>query len=67
MQLLRNPLVRYVGLLGESEEELSQGLAALTREAVEFKTADYRALASGNYRVYYQLVELVHGPEAASR
>ncbi len=62
LQLLHDPQLRYLGLLGESREEVSQGLAALTREAVEFKTADYRVLTSGSYKMYYQLVELGHGP-----
>jgi hypothetical protein len=63
LQLLRDPQTRYLGLLCGSKEELSQGLAALTREAVEFKTADYRVLTSGDYKMYYQLVELGHGPD----
>lgn len=61
LQLLRDPQVRYLGLLGETEEELSQGLTALQREGIDFKTTDHRVLASGDYRVYYQLVELTHG------
>jgi hypothetical protein len=60
LRLLSDPQVRYLGLLGESEEELSQGLAALTKEAIEFKPEDHRVLASGDYRMYYQLVELTH-------
>jgi hypothetical protein len=67
LQLLGNTQVRYLGLLAESEEEVSQGLAALTREAVGFKSLDHRVLASGNYRVYFQLVELKHEPSAVTR
>jgi len=44
---LREPQVRFLGLLCESENELSQGLAAITREGVAFNTADSRVLASG--------------------
>jgi len=62
MKLLSDPEVRYLGLLCESEEELSKGLAALRQRAVSFRTADYRVLASGDYRIYYQLVELTHLP-----
>ena len=67
LRLLRDPQVHFVGLLGESEEEISQGMAALTQQAIEFKTSDHRVLASGDYRMYYQLVELTHGPEAVAR
>ena len=67
LKLLRDPQLRYLGLLGESEEELSQGLAALTQQAIGFKTADYHVLGSGDYRIYYQLVELTHGPGAVAR
>lgn len=63
LRLLRDPQLRYLGLLCESKEELSQGLAALTREAVGFKTADNRVLSSGDYKIYYQLVELEHDPD----
>jgi len=64
LRTLRQPELRYLGLLCESEAELSQGLAALTRESVPFEMADYRVLASGDYRIYYQLVELTHSPVA---
>jgi hypothetical protein len=67
LKLLRDPQMRYLGLLGETEDELSQGLAALTREAIEFKTADFHVLASGDYRIFYQLVELTHGPNIPIR
>jgi hypothetical protein len=67
MQILRDPQLRYLGLLGESQEELSKGLAALTQKAIRFEPEEYRELASGDYRVYFQIVELVHGPSAASR
>lgn len=60
LKLLRDPEVRYLGLLCESEDELSQGLTALRMDSIEYKLADYRVLSSGNYRVYYQLVELIH-------
>lgn len=60
LQSLRRPEVRYLALLGESEDEISQGLAALRRDSVEFSPADHRVLASGDYRVYFQLVELKH-------
>jgi len=63
VQALRAPDLRYLALLCESEMEVSKGLAALRRESVEFKTADYRVLASGDYRVYYQLVELGHSQD----
>ena len=66
LKLLNDPQVRFLGLLCESEEELSQGLAALTKKAIEFKTADYRVLASGDYRIYYQIVELMHSPGAVA-
>jgi len=64
---LREPQVRFLGLLCESENELSQGLAAITREGVAFNTTDSRVLASGGYRIYYQLVELVHGLDVVPR
>ena len=67
MKLLRDPQMRYLGLLCESEQELSQGLAALTQESVEFKPADYHVLASGDYRIYFQLVEVLHGPGNVAR
>jgi hypothetical protein len=67
MQILRDPQLRYLGLLGESQEELSKGLAALTQKAIRFEPEEYRELASGDYRVYFQIVELVNGPSAASR
>jgi len=60
LRLLGDPQVRYLGLLGETEEEISQGLAALTKSAIDFKTEDHRVLASGDYRIFYQLVELTH-------
>lgn len=67
LHLLRDPQLRYLGLLGETDEELSLGLAALTREGIEFTNADYRELASGDYRIYYQLVELTHRSDAIVR
>ena len=67
LQLLRDPEVRYLALLGETEEELSEGLAALTQQAIAFKAADYRVLASGDYRIFFQLVELRRGPNAVTR
>jgi len=67
LQLIRKPEVRYLSLLGETEEELTQGVAALMREGIDFKTADHRVLASGAYRIYFQLVELTHSPAAAAR
>jgi hypothetical protein len=63
LQSLQNPELRYLVLLCESREECSQGLAALTQAGVVFKPEDDRILASGHYRIYYQLVELVHGPQ----
>jgi hypothetical protein len=66
LKVLRDPQVRYLGLLCETEEELARGLAALTQKAIEYKTEDYHVLASGDYRMYYQLVELMHGPVAAT-
>lgn len=60
LQLLRDPKLRYVGLLCETEEELSKGLAALRRHAVEFTVVDYRVLVSGDYRVYFESIELMH-------
>ena len=67
LQLLRDPQVRYLGLLCESKEELSQGLAALTQDAIEFKAADLQLLTSGDYRVYFQLLELKPGPKVVPR
>jgi hypothetical protein len=67
LQTLRHPELQYLSLLCESEEELSQGLAALTRKSVAFKTADSRVLASGGYRIYYQLIELIHRPDVVPR
>jgi hypothetical protein len=67
LQQLRDPQLRYLGLLGESQEELFGGLAALTEKAIPFRPTDYRVLISGDYRVYFQIVELLHGPSAASR
>jgi len=65
--ILRDPQVRYLGLLCESKEELSQGLAALTQEAIKFQAADVQLLASGDYRVYFQLLELKPGPKVVPR
>jgi len=62
LQTLRLPQLQYLSLLCESEEELSQGLAALARKSVAFRTADSRVLSSGGYRIYYELIELIHDP-----
>jgi hypothetical protein len=67
MRVLRDPQVRYLGLMCESKEELSEGLAALTREAVELKPVEDHVLASGGFTIYFQLVELVHGPARLAR
>ncbi len=66
LKLLHDPEVRYLGLLCESEDELSQGLAALRTHSIEYKPADHRVLASGNYRIYFELLELIHRPNTPS-
>ncbi len=67
LQILRDPQVRYLGLLCESKEEVSQALAALTQEAIEFSAADLQLLTSGDYRVYFELLELTQSPKVVPR
>jgi hypothetical protein len=56
--MLRAPQVRYLGLLGESPQEIKDRRDTLIAHQVAFKPVSYRELASGEYRMYFQLLEL---------
>lgn len=57
---LNNPQWRFLGLLCDSSNELEAGIAALRNHAIGFKEEDRRVLAAGDYKVYWELVELSH-------
>jgi hypothetical protein len=60
---------KYLALLGEKEGDVQAGVAALSAEGFPFRLLEARVLSSGSYRMYLQLVELMHGDstEAGSR
>ena len=50
--------VRYLGLLCESRDELSAGLRTLAEDQIPYHEAAQQTLASGNYRVYWELLDM---------
>jgi hypothetical protein len=57
LKVFQDRRVKYLGLIGESEEELGKGLEALTDKGLVFSLLERRVLASGGYRIYWQLIE----------
>jgi len=64
MKSLRDPETRYIALLGESPDEVQQGLRALTEAKAGYGLLSTRDLSSGNVHVYWQLIELTARPPA---
>ena len=58
LRRVNDPAVRYVALLGSSADEISREAAALRERNVRFRETDRRTLTSGEYRVYWDLLEL---------
>ena len=58
VRTLRDGSVRYLAMLGDSRAELEQGLEALRRAGVGYRSVERKELASGGLRVYWELVEM---------
>jgi hypothetical protein len=56
LKAFKNPDVIYLGLLGESENEVRRGLDALTAAGFTFEVLDDRTFTSGSYRIYWRLI-----------
>jgi len=50
--------VKYIVLIGETEDENDKGMAALQKREIPYTRVDHRLLASGNYRVYFETLQL---------
>jgi hypothetical protein len=57
LRLFQDQGLKYLGLLGQSEEEVQGGLQALTGAGLAFELLDHRFLSSGSYHVYWQLIK----------
>lgn len=57
-QIGRLKQARCLALLGESQQELTQGIASLSSHGVAWRRAKPRVIASGGYTLYWELVEL---------
>jgi hypothetical protein len=54
-----DPKLKYIVLLGDSADELTSALAALKASNIAFVPVQNRILSSGDYRIYFEYVELV--------
>jgi hypothetical protein len=57
-ELLRLGTTPYLGLLGESQQEVDEGIKALTSNGLQCHQVKQEVLASGGYKVYWDLVRL---------
>jgi hypothetical protein len=51
--------VKYIVLLGETEEETARALAAMKEHQIAYAPLEQRTLASGDYRIYLETVQLI--------
>jgi len=65
MAQLRSVGVRYIVLLGEAPQEVTQGLEALKKSGAGYDLLSTRDLHSGAFHVYWQLIELTSRPPEA--
>ena len=64
MGQLRSTVVRYIVLLGETPQEVTEGLEALKKAGAGCDLLSTRDLHSGALHVYWQLLELTSRPPA---
>ncbi|MEO8373242.1 MAG: hypothetical protein ABI806_28915, partial [Candidatus Solibacter sp.] len=65
LTLLRDPALRYVGMLGQSPGQVQEGLAALSAAHVGYRLVDARELVSGALHLHWRLIEITAHPPAA--